>query len=125
MCPVSGYHGRRPGYLMYYCFIVTSRNTFLSCSPHSHCCLPSPTVKDSSGRPALFHCLHTTGRHAKCLSFLLECGADPNTRVSVKILPSFYVSCSFSFPRFPLPVLLLLFSLSFLNHNPHSLLLSA
>lgn len=59
---------------------------FLSCSPHSRCCLPSPTVKDSGGRPALFHCLHTTGRHAKCLSFLLECGADPNTRVSVKIL---------------------------------------
>jgi ankyrin repeat protein len=37
-------------------------------------------VTDNAGKPALFHCFHPTNRHAKCLGFLLECGADPNTR---------------------------------------------
>ena len=38
---------------------------------------------DNKGRTALFHCLHPTNRHIKCLDFLLECGADPNTLVSI------------------------------------------
>ena len=45
--------------------------------------LSPPTVMDNKGRTALFHCLHPTNRHIKCLDFLLECGADPNTLVSI------------------------------------------
>ena len=39
---------------------------------------------DKEGKSALFHCLHPTGRHAKCMGFVLECGVDPNTRVRKK-----------------------------------------
>lgn len=42
-------------------------------------------VADKNGLKALFYCLHHTGRHVKCLSFLLEYGADPNTTVNYKI----------------------------------------
>ena len=37
-------------------------------------------VFDNEGKPAPFHCLHDTNRHAKCLGFLLESsvGIDPN-----------------------------------------------
>ena len=38
-------------------------------------------VADGGGLRALFHCLHPTGRHVKCLSFLLDHGAEPNTKV--------------------------------------------
>ena len=52
---------------------------------------------DSSGLSALSHCLHPTGRHAKCLGFLLECGADPNMRVSERdVLSSLPVTSSSS-----------------------------
>ncbi|XP_019849609.1 PREDICTED: ankyrin repeat and EF-hand domain-containing protein 1-like isoform X1 [Amphimedon queenslandica] len=37
-------------------------------------------VADGTGLRTLFHCLHPTGRHVKCLSFLLELGAEPNAK---------------------------------------------
>eukprot|EP00731_Ephydatia_muelleri_P024470 Em0016g741a len=50
------------------------------------------TVADKEGRTALFHCLHSTSRHARCIGFLLECGADPNTKDSHG-LPILYAAC--------------------------------
>ena len=50
------------------------------------------TVVDNKGRTALFHCLHSTSRHARCIGFLLECGADPNTKDSHG-LPILYAAC--------------------------------
>lgn len=38
---------------------------------------------DNGGKTALFHCMHPTNRHAKCLGFLLECRADPNSKVGL------------------------------------------
>ena len=52
---------------------------------HTHSCTHT-TALDKEGKPALFHCMHETSRHAKCLSFLLECGADPNTKVIMHAL---------------------------------------
>ena len=97
---------------------------------------------DSSGLSALSHCLHPTGRHAKCLGFLLECGADPNMRVSdrealsslpvtssssllspLSLPPSFPISHFFSIPYLSsthslLSLLLLLTSLLSSTHSP-------
>jgi len=44
-------------------------------------CLFCFSAIDNEGKTALFYCLHPTMRHAKCIDFLLECGADPNTMV--------------------------------------------
>ena len=42
---------------------------------------PSNVVTDNKGKTALFHCLHQTNRHVRCMDYLMECGADPNTVV--------------------------------------------
>ncbi len=43
-------------------------------------------VADVNGKTAPFYCLHSTGRHVKCLSLLLQFGADPNTKVYMCLL---------------------------------------
>ena len=45
-------------------------------------CVFIPLARDKNGKTVLFHCLHNTMRHARCLDFLVECGADPNQIVS-------------------------------------------
>ncbi len=41
-------------------------------------------VYDKAGKGPLFHCMHSTGRHVKCMGLLLEMDVDPNTTVSSK-----------------------------------------
>ena len=50
-------------------------------------CLLCFSAIDNEGKTALFYCLHPTMRHAKCIDFLLECGADPNTMVQHLQIP--------------------------------------
>ena len=71
--------------LLFLSYLYTNDSKYTFCCPslslpsftHSH------TVMDNKGKTALFHCLHPTNRHIKCLDFLLECGADPNTLVII------------------------------------------
>jgi ankyrin repeat protein len=73
---------------------------------HGHCqSLEALSMKalslqtsDKNGLKAVFYCLHPTNRHLKCLSFLLEYGADPNTK-SADGVPVLFAACKGGFDK--------------------------